>query len=514
MIAVWMAYTLAIGACATAAAAALEPMIAARGGVRRLAWVGALVATVLVPVAMAVRPIGLPAGVLTATPVLSAAVPGPSASAAGAAWGLDEWLLAAWGLASVAMLGILGASAWQLRATGRRATPGIVDGERVALTDTIGPGALCFGTTRIIIPAALAALDPARRSLLVRHEREHLRAGDPALMLAALVSLAVMPWNAALWFIAARLRSAIEIDCDARVLAAGGDVRTYGDLLLTVAAARRAPRLAAFLAFASSPSPLERRIREMTARRTAPGLARQLSLGLLAVTAVVAACETRRPEPLAPVASYTIADGRVTPAPTASATSTDSARAAVHTEVRQRVPAPALNGNADDPLLVVYDADGTVVLSGRLGAKGANGVPALDSIPFPPEAIASVDVVKAGALLPPEARGGLIRVVLKSRGELPRKRPSLGAAREAGVRERTPVPAGEFLVIVVANDGRELHREVVTTPANAGPSGTLETIPVEPDAIATVEVTKSPAGGARPEVHITLKAGHGLRVRR
>jgi hypothetical protein len=123
-------------------------------------------------------------------------------------------------------------------------------------------------------------------------------------------------------------------------------------------------------------------------------------------------------------------------------------------------------------------------------------------------------VVKAGALLPPEARGGLIRVVLKSRGELPRKRSSLGAAREAGVRERTPVPAGEFLVIVVANDGRELHREVVTTPANAGPSGTLETIPVEPDAIATVEVTKSPAGGARPEVHITLKPGHGLRVRR
>jgi hypothetical protein len=44
----------------------------------------------------------------------------------------------------------------------------------------------------------------------------------------------VQPWNVALWAAFARLRFAIEADCDGRVLAARIDVRRYGRLLLKV----------------------------------------------------------------------------------------------------------------------------------------------------------------------------------------------------------------------------------------------------------------------------------------
>ena len=55
------------------------------------------------------------------------------------------------------------------------------------------------------------------------------------LIAAAAWAVALFPWNPALWLIVKRLRLAIEIDCDARVLAGRrSDVRDYGMLLLTV----------------------------------------------------------------------------------------------------------------------------------------------------------------------------------------------------------------------------------------------------------------------------------------
>ena len=64
----------------------------------------------------------------------------------------------------------------------------------------------------------------------------------------AQLALLVMPWNLALWWQIRRLRVAVELDCDARVLRSG-DVRFYGDLLLDVARPRQA-RLIGVTAFA------------------------------------------------------------------------------------------------------------------------------------------------------------------------------------------------------------------------------------------------------------------------
>ena len=523
MIGAWMAYTTLVGGCAAAAALALEPLAAARGLPRRVVWGVALAVSLLVPLAVAIRPVGA-GGELSNSQLLpsvggSATVPLPADSSID--W--DRWLLALWGVASLGVLACLTTSAvalWRSTARGRST---VLDGARVALTTDTGPGALGFGATRIVLPEALMSLDPARRALLVRHEREHVRAGDPHLLLASLVVLALLPWNPALWYIARRLRVALELDCDARVLASGGDVRAYGELLLTVAATRRPPRLAAYLAFAAAPSPLERRIRAMSnARRSLPPL-RQLSLGLAAVAAVVTACETRRPEPVAPVPSFSISNGKAAPAQATSTAASDSAKRQLGTEIRERVPAPALNGDANDPLVIVYDADGNTVLSGRLRARDASGKTILDSIPVPAEQIASVDVIKSGATLPPEARGGLIKVVLKREaGPFKRQAPTGDSRTVLERRAAEPaaaaaaVPTTQLLVIIRDSDGKEIYREQVATADGKGASGALDKLPVDPASIATVDVVKTPADRAagRGEVRITLKPGQGLTSKR
>src|SRR5207245_2575555 len=109
---------------------------------------------------------------------------------------------------------------------------------------------------------------------------------------AAAVLLA--PWNPLVWWQVRRLRLAVEMDCDARVLARDGDAPAYGELLLRVGQRRArlplgAPALGGPVSF------LGRRIRRMVtalARGRSSGAA---AGGLIAVAAVIAACEAPRP---------------------------------------------------------------------------------------------------------------------------------------------------------------------------------------------------------------------------
>jgi hypothetical protein len=101
---------------------------------------------------------------------------------------------------------------------------------------------------------------------MVAHEREHLAAGDPWLLAAALGALVLVPWNAPLWWIVRRLRHAIELDCDRRVLRRCVQTRAYGALLLKVSQGP-APGFAVVTPMLGEPvSYLERRIRAMTPR--------------------------------------------------------------------------------------------------------------------------------------------------------------------------------------------------------------------------------------------------------
>jgi outer membrane receptor protein involved in Fe transport len=106
--------------------------------------------------------------------------------------------------------------------------------------------------------------------------------------------VAAMPWNPALWYMLARLRLAVELDCDGRVLRRGAPPHSYGALLIDVAERASRLRLDA-LALADDGSHLHQRILAMGQQHTRSAIARGITAGLVATIAVIAACTTEPP---------------------------------------------------------------------------------------------------------------------------------------------------------------------------------------------------------------------------
>jgi len=103
-----------------------------------------------------------------------------------------------------------------------------------------------------------------------------------------------MPWNPAIWVMFSRLRLAVELDCDARVLRRGVAAQSYGALLIDVAE-HALPFEFGALAFTKSSSHLKLRIVAM--KRNIPKFARLRGgiVGVLGVAALVVACEAKMP---------------------------------------------------------------------------------------------------------------------------------------------------------------------------------------------------------------------------
>jgi hypothetical protein len=148
----------------------------------------------------------------------------------------------------------------------RRWRSGQVDGHRVLLSERQGPALVGLLEPSIVIPEWATRLDPFERSLMLAHVREHLRARDGILASAGLLGALCMPWSPAVWWAFRRLRTAIEIDCDRRVLATFPDVARYGRLLVDVAERAADGSSLAITGFSEHTAPLVRRIRAMTAR--------------------------------------------------------------------------------------------------------------------------------------------------------------------------------------------------------------------------------------------------------
>jgi hypothetical protein len=167
-----------------------------------------------------------------------------------------------------------------------------------------------------VLPRWALELPAAQRRLIVAHERQHAQARDPLLLAAAAAALVAVPWNAALWYVYGRLRHAVEVDCDARVLsgwrpgrrdapahgwpdahAADGDaVHAYGSLLLDVGE-RMIAGAAPVTGLAGPTSHLHRRLTLMTAR--APRFAH---IRLAAAVTASAACTVLAAQTPAPAA--------------------------------------------------------------------------------------------------------------------------------------------------------------------------------------------------------------------
>jgi TonB-dependent SusC/RagA subfamily outer membrane receptor len=131
--------------------------------------------------------------------------------------------------------------------------------------------------------------------MILLHEREHRGARDPALLAWAVVLVALVPWNPALWWMLTRFHLAVEADCDGRVLSRGVLPGAYGSLLLDMASeSRRLAWLTPTLAEGRR-TLLERRLSMLRSNvRSHPFRAATLAF-VMGTAFIILACETPTP---------------------------------------------------------------------------------------------------------------------------------------------------------------------------------------------------------------------------
>ena len=329
MMLTWMAYVSLVGALLAGAGAVLERFSPWLAGRRRLLWLGVIGTTLVFAAAAAVAPTrprddtaatpslresttaesarpqlsvvhGAPrvAGALAPDAIATRqAAPNPPVRAQAA--GVDELLFLLWLAGTTLCVTVLMISAWRVARMQRTWRESVLAGVPVFVSHDVGPAVIGLVHHGIVVPAWVETLGADEQRTVMTHEREHVRAGDPLLLWGATLLVAFMPWNVALWYGLRRLRHAIEIDCDARVLRSRPDARAYCTLLLDVGE-RTLAGVAPVAALAEPATLLERRIEVMMEplRVRRRGVIASAT-GALAL--VAAACFTPRPQ-VAPVA--------------------------------------------------------------------------------------------------------------------------------------------------------------------------------------------------------------------
>lgn len=241
MVLSWIAYALVLGLLLAGAAAAAERWLRLTGRQGRWAWLVAMTLSVGVPAVYLAAPVvgGFPtpevvpsrwtpavlAEPLAASPLLASG--GDAATAHFDAW--FPWL---WAALSVGIAGWLAVSAWRLREVCRSSPAEGGEGGVVVRTSGLGPGVVGLRRPRIVLPDWVMRLDGRHRELVLLHEREHVRCRDPFVLHLGWGLLALVPWLLPLWWQFGRLRKAVELDCDERVVDRVGDAREYGRLLV------------------------------------------------------------------------------------------------------------------------------------------------------------------------------------------------------------------------------------------------------------------------------------------
>lgn len=486
----WMLYSLCIGAVVSVAAVAASDAQKAASRPVRWIWFGAIVGIVALTLAAPMRRstgssgIALPLAKITtdATPDRSragtmsvwysaarAAVEIPLREAMASVQSLvdrapslvQKSVAALWLLGSLTVLGVFGVSYVRIRRRVARWPLRNIGTVLARIAPRAGPAVVGLAPPEIIIPAWLLERSAEEQQLVVTHEQEHVRAGDPWLLIGACAALVLFPWNPALWFAFARLQLAVELDCDRRVLRRGVPAAKYGSLLIEISSLR-VTLPSAMPAFSHNSSYLERRLMAMTSRVSRFARPRRIAGAGVALVALIAACESRLPTSadiekadgaaaIKQVAEaglvksdvvYTI-DGKPVTAAEAKAISAEElagvqvekakayqglvevkllTRAATDTSggwdtpmhvisdsamkmrIKQRAEAAARNGGAEKKF------DGLVVVDGKVSDAGVLKT-------LSPQVIQSVEVLKGSAAAAkytdPRAVNGVIEITLK-----------------------------------------------------------------------------------------------------
>ena len=292
-------YATAVSLLLCLAAWTLERAVRALAFPTRWIWAGAIAGSVgftLVAILLPTAP-STPLATASASPLDAILVPVvgsltrladlPSAVA------LDTLLGAGWAILSLVVASVFVRAQLQLVSERLAWSPEKLGGRDVLVSEDLGPGVVGWLRSVIVMPRWVMGMHPQEQELMLRHEMEHCKAGDARLVGAALLLRILLPWNLPFWWQVHRLRSAIEIDCDHRVLHRSADVKRYAMLLVEIGARGTASRLSA-LAFARPIPSIERRILAMTDTRDDPRYIRVIGLTLLAALLVVASCQVEQ----------------------------------------------------------------------------------------------------------------------------------------------------------------------------------------------------------------------------
>ena len=295
-----MVYVMTVSLLLGLAAWAFERAVRVFAFPTRWIWAGAMGGSVGYLLMAILRPMASsrPLGTVVATPLDALLIPVVGsitrfADASPSGVGLGTLLGAGWVVLTLAVAAVLVRAHLRLRSDRSSWTPSELDGQDVLVSEDLGPGVVGWIRSVIVMPRWAFSMPPQERELMLQHEGEHCEAGDTRVAGLALLFLTLLPWNVPLWWQVHRLRLAIEIDCDHRVLHRSADVKRYAMLLVEIGARGTASRLSA-LAFARPIPSIERRILAMTDSRDDPRYIRMIGLSLLAALLVVASCQVEQ----------------------------------------------------------------------------------------------------------------------------------------------------------------------------------------------------------------------------
>ncbi len=308
----WMVYATLVALALSVAALTAERAARVRRRATRWVWLAALAGSLALPALITSVSLRLP-GMLQ-----SGAMPAPIALRDATSIPMSALLInlgdaqpygtpdrvaalirAGWLGASWLLLFALVASSVLLHRRKRGWSETTVCGEQVLVAPDMGPAVAGLLQPRIVMPAWLLQAPERQQRAVLAHERSHLEAGDPRLIALAVMLLILMPWNPLLWWQCRRLRRAIEVDCDARVLRGGGDIGEYCETLIHVGQ-RQASRFGLVPAMSESGSFLEQRIKLMLMKPKKWAGVSALALACVSLGMAVFAAQVTPPASAAP----------------------------------------------------------------------------------------------------------------------------------------------------------------------------------------------------------------------
>jgi len=297
MIASWMLYASVVTACFCVAAVALERSVRFAGRPARWIVGAAMLGSVLVPLLARSAPAsvdtGMPGGLLPSSveylAPLSAMIPGRASFPS-----LDVPLAVCWIGLSLVLFAIVALTHLQVTRKIKQYPKEKLGGSAVLRSPVFGPAVVGLFKGSIVLPIWADDVRREWRELMVLHEQEHLRGRDGPVLFSALLLVILLPWNLPLWYLLVRLRRAIELDCDQRVLGSGVDVRDYGHLLIDVSR-RRVRSPLPVIGLALNRSFLAQRVDAMTQNLSCMRYPRALAAVALGGVFVAVACELPTP---------------------------------------------------------------------------------------------------------------------------------------------------------------------------------------------------------------------------